>query len=102
MSDEIKGHVEQFLQEHPGRDHHYHVEPRYSGGSPAQLEKNIALALADIERDCYEFDLEGGCGLTAKRIAQRDGLNGIVELRVEKQGGGWHVLDMITGERRDA
>lgn len=77
---------------------HYNVEPRYTPGSPAQVDERTAFRVADEERQGYEVTLAGAHGTIAKQEAELVGLGGIVEYRTERPGV-WVVLDVITGER---
>jgi hypothetical protein len=84
------------------RAHHYHVAPRYTGGSPAMVDEATAERVAKQEKQSIEYVLQGVEGETNKARAERLGLRGIAECRVEQGAGkklGWAVLDLCTGER---
>jgi hypothetical protein len=75
----------------------YSVSPRYTPGSPAQVDERTALRVAEEERRSYEHYLEGVYGEDNKTMAETKGLRGVVELLSEK-GKGWDVLDVCLGE----
>jgi hypothetical protein len=77
---------------------HYNVAPRYTPGSPASVSEDIALTVASQEKEHYEVALSGIYGEDFKKIALERGLDGIVERRVERNGG-WDVEDMVTGRK---
>jgi len=67
----------------------YHVAPRYTPGSPAQVDFETAWRVAREERAAYA---------ARDRREQADaGLQGIVYATLE-YGGHVHVRDEITGE----
>ncbi len=81
---------------------HFNVAPRFTPGSPALVREEIALRVAAQERDSFPRAKEGIYGETDKAKAERLGLRGIVEYRVERGSGkkhGWEVIDLCTGER---
>ena len=84
------------------RSGHYHVDPRYTGGSGAMVDEATARRVAEEEKRSIEYVLKGYEGEKNKALAERLGLRGIAEVRVEKGSGrkqGWEVLDLCTGER---
>ena len=79
----------------------FSVAPRYTPGSPAQVDELTARRVAEEERQSLAFLLEGCEGPDAKTRAERLGLRGISEQRMETGAGkkqGWRVLDLCTGE----
>lgn len=81
---------------------HWRVKPRYTPGSPATFydDEATALLVAKQERRCYPNALAGIYGEELRRVAERDGLAGIVEERFEVVGKkGWRVTDLLTGEK---
>lgn len=78
--------------------HHYDVKPRYTAGSPAQVDLETATRVADQERRGYDEALEGSYGAVEREKAERLGLKGIVEERVEKIDC-WIVCDLLTSEK---
>jgi hypothetical protein len=81
---------------------HFNVAPRYSPGSPALVDEGIARKVAEDEKRFIEHALEGVWGEAQKARAEKLGLRGIVEYRVEKGSGkklGWQVEDLCTGEK---
>ena len=77
---------------------HYNVAPRYSPGSPAQVDFETASGVVDDERHGHKAALEGAYGPERKAQAEQDGLDGIVEERIEKADC-WVIIDMITGRQ---
>jgi hypothetical protein len=81
---------------------HYHVEPRYTAGSGAMVPEAIARRVAAGEKSAVEYVLKGYEGEKAQALAERLGLRGIAEERIETGSGkshGWKVHDLCTGER---
>jgi hypothetical protein len=76
---------------------YYHVAPRYSGGSPAQVDFVTAQHVADDERRAYDNALQGAYGDEGIKNAQAKGLKGIVEER-EERADCWIVSDLLTGD----
>lgn len=76
---------------------HYHVAPRYTPGSPAQVDREIAELVASDECEAYQHALQGRYGKDQQTRAQKEGLRGVVELRVEQRKS-WKVTDLCTGE----
>lgn len=74
---------------------HFSVAPRYSGGSPAQVDERLAERVASEEVDGFLMSLAGAYGPEGLARAERLGLEGIVEERVERHGG-WEVRDLIS------
>lgn len=56
----------------------YEVMPRYSGGSPAMVDKATAERIADQERKAYVAYSNGWYGVEGKAKADKEGLDGIV------------------------
>lgn len=77
----------------------FSVKPRYSPGSPGQVDETVALTVAAQEKEGHEAHLEGLYGEERKTWAQVAGLEGIAERMVEKKGG-WDILDLITGVQK--
>jgi hypothetical protein len=77
---------------------HFNVKPRYGAGSPAQVDEHTAKRVAEDERAAFEHARSGAYGTLRQIESTRDGLRGIVELRVERPGA-WIVTDLLTGER---
>lgn len=77
---------------------HFNVTPRYSSGSPAQVDEDTARRVADDERRDYACALDGSYGVTEQKHAQDAGLAGIVEER-EERADCWLVTDLLTGDR---
>ena len=77
------------------------VRPRYSGGSPAMVKDDVALRVAEQEREEYERALTGVYGDHQKRRAKVLGLRDIA-YALGQQGSGrkfrWLVFDLVTGE----
>jgi hypothetical protein len=76
----------------------FHVRPRYSCGSPALVDRAIALRVVNDERRAIEADLKGYHGVPAQELAQRLGLANIV-YHLREHRGGWTVTDLLTGEQ---
>lgn len=77
---------------------HYNVAPRWTGGSPAQVDALTAYRVVDEEQDAHLHALEGAYGAEQKRLAERPfALDGIVEY-LQEFSDGWLVFDLITGE----
>lgn len=84
-----------------GRTLRCNVRPRYSAGSPAQVDDHTALGVADDEKKDYEHAMEGAYGEEAKLRAEALGLRGIVYAMAESGSGKnfrWLIQDLITGE----
>lgn len=77
---------------------YFNVAPRYTPGSPAQVDFDTATRVVDEERRAYEYTLAGARSPDVARQAALDGLAGIVEERLEKADC-WVVTDMITGRK---
>ncbi len=77
---------------------HFNVRPRYSGGSPAQIDEALARRLVIEERTDFDRSLAGYYGVEQETVARQLGLRGIVERRIERAGA-WEVDDLLTGER---
>jgi hypothetical protein len=79
----------------------YNVAPRYTGGSPALVDRETAEAVMEEELDAYSRAMFGVYGEKHREKARRLGLKGIVEHR---QTFAHHYIatDEITGETRDS
>lgn len=77
---------------------YYDVRPRYTGGSPAQVDKATCLKVAAEEREHYGCTMEGVFGPEQKARAERLGLTGIAFSRLERRSE-WIIEDQITNER---
>ena len=77
---------------------HFNVRPRYTPGSPAAVDEEIARKVAEEEKHFIEHALSGVWGPAEKARAEKLGLRGIVEMRTERRDH-WEVLDLCTGER---
>lgn len=76
----------------------YQVAPRYTGGSPAQVNHATASRVAAEEADAYRGIMAGAATSTSERQrAVKLGLDGIAEMLYEQQHC-WHVTDLITGK----
>lgn len=81
------------------RPHYYNVMPRYSSGSPAQVDVDTACKVAISEKRSYEAALEGVYGEAQQERAERLGLRGIAEgVREVRKLKGWEVTDLLTCE----
>lgn len=80
------------------RQMYYNVAPRYSPGSPAQVDYETALRVANDERWAYAIAIQGIYGADEQKLAREKGLKGIVEERRERSGC-WIVTDLVTGEK---
>lgn len=76
----------------------YQVAPRYTPGSPAQVDEQTARRVAAEESSSFTHYLEGVYGEEAKVEAEALGLGGIVE-HVTQHAGHAVVDDLITGKR---
>lgn len=80
---------------------HYQVNPRYTPGSPAQVDIPTAERVAKQEREHYEIALSGVFGQDEEHKARTLGLKGIVENIHEERHGrqnGWRVYDLLIDE----
>lgn len=77
---------------------YYQVRPRYTPGSPAQVDRETALRVAVEEARAYERTLTGVFGAEETERARREGLGGIAESFSEAKSG-FHVHDLITDKR---
>jgi hypothetical protein len=80
---------------------YYNVAPRYSCGSPAQVDRKTALRVAGQEIDGYQRAIEGAYGEEERKHALAVGTSGIVEER-EVFAHHYLAIDCITGQRRDS
>jgi len=76
----------------------YNVAPRYTCGSPAQVNAAIAHRVASEETRAYQDHLEGIYGEGKQQEAQVNGL-GLVSFTLKETRKGWEVVDLITGEQ---
>lgn len=76
---------------------HFNVYPRYTAGSPAQVDRATAERVAAEERVAHGHVLAGRCGSAEQERAQRLGLDGIAEEAWEQRGK-LQFRDLITGE----
>ncbi len=76
----------------------YQVAPKYTAGSPAQVDEQTARRVAAEEARSYANHLEGVYGPEDQEKAQAEGLGGISE-RVTQHAGHMVVEDLITGQR---
>ena len=74
----------------------YNVAPRYTPGSPAMVAQHIAERVIEQEQDGYRHALEGIYGVDAQRVAQTQGLAGIVWTTTERRNA-LIKSDLITG-----
>jgi hypothetical protein len=77
---------------------HFNVAPRYTPGSPAMVPEDLARRVAEEEKKFIQHALEGAWGEEQKQRAERLGLRGIVEMRIERRDH-WEVEDLCTGEK---
>ncbi len=70
---------------------YYEIIPRYTGGSPGVVDKDIALKVAKQETDAFNAYFEGAYGEEGIQLAGKYGLEGIVL----RSNNGRHV-DVIT------
>lgn len=75
----------------------YQVAPRFTPGSPAQVDEDTARRVAIEERDAYERAKDGTMGTADAVRAASMGLRGIVYTLTERRGG-WDVHDLLTDE----
>ena len=80
------------------RNSFYTVSPRFTPGSPAQVDEATAQHVVHQERNSHQHALEGRHGDAIADLAKRLGLAGIVEHWYEA-GGGWIIEDQLTGAR---
>jgi len=77
---------------------YYHVAPRYTPGSPAQVNFETAQRVADQERAGYDRYIQEREHDNPQEPETWTGLDGIVEER-EERSDCWIVTDMLTGRR---
>lgn len=77
---------------------HYNVKPRYTPGSPGMVDQKTAERVAEQERRCHKEALDGIYGEHLLRVAETQGLLGIVE-RVYETAIGWEVHDLMTSDQ---
>lgn len=78
----------------------HQVAPRYTFGSPAQVDPATAQAVKVNEIQNYREALAGMAGPDEQAKAQAQGLAGIVETLVDYPDGTRQITDEITGESR--
>lgn len=78
----------------------YSVRPRYTAGSPAQVNEEQARAVARQEMEFYHNAKDGYWGREWKRKAEQSGIGGIVEVRTRVNEFTTIVEDLMTGTRR--
>lgn len=78
------------------RNANFHLVPRYTPGSPAQVPWDTFLHVAQEELGSYEDALTGIFGEEKQKIAETKALSGIAFCRWEK-GKKVFRLDIITG-----
>jgi len=74
------------------------VAPRYTCGSPALVNSQIANRVAAQEQRSYNDHLEGVYGAELQRKAEQDGL-ALIAFTMKETRKGWEVEDLITGEK---
>jgi hypothetical protein len=75
----------------------FHVNPRYTPGSPGIVRDSIAQQIIRRESDAYNYMINGLDGEAKKEQARTLGLSGIVEERWKYEGR-LYFRDMITRE----
>jgi hypothetical protein len=75
---------------------YYDVAPRYTCGSPAMVDRQTALHVAQQEKEAYEATLEGIYGEAAKIEAERLGLHWIV-WSTNESNARLSKFDILTG-----
>jgi len=78
---------------------YFSVSPRYTSGSPAQVDEDTAQRVAKQELAAYHRTLEGVYGEDAKQRAIKDGCDWIAYEWNEK-GKNVVRVDLITGAER--
>lgn len=74
---------------------YYHVAPRYTPGSPAQVNQATAQRVAAQEQDGWERAKSGAYGEMTREQAENLGLSGIVYTTMEV-GSNFLVEDLLT------
>jgi len=77
---------------------HYHVAPRYTPSSSAQVDRATAEHIAKEEAKAYFAAIKGEGGREEQLKAESMGRYGIVEARWERNGR-MHYHDLITDAR---
>jgi hypothetical protein len=77
----------------------YEVRPRYTAGSPAQVDRETATRVAGQEAASYKEALRGDLSPELGDVARLMGLHWIV-FSWEERGGRFYVLDEITGKQK--
>ena len=75
---------------------YFNVAPRYTPGSPAQVNGDLARRVAWEEKQAIEYYLNGTLGEANRALAETAGLAGIAEMRYERADC-WIVEDLCTG-----
>jgi hypothetical protein len=78
----------------------YQVAPRYTAGSPAQVDAKTAQRVKEQELSAYLDALSGGQGPDEQAKAQKLGVDGIVETVVNYPDGSQAITDEMTGKHR--
>lgn len=78
----------------------WQVAPRYTAGSPGQVDAATAKRIASQELAIYSQDLAGLHGPEDQARAQRLGTSGIVESVTDWADGSRVITDEITGASR--
>ncbi len=76
----------------------YNVEPRYTPGSSACVERATAERVAKEEQVSIGHALRGAWGPAEKTRAEAQGL-GLIVFSMKEVARGWEVEDLITGKR---
>lgn len=75
---------------------YYDLRPRYTKGYPeGSVELMTASRASKDEADAYKLALRGALGEGLRRVARKEGLDGIVT-SIEEVDGGRKVIDLIT------
>ncbi len=80
-----------------GRNAFFHIEPRYTSGSPAMISMLEVLRIAVQEFEAHARCLTGVYGDELKTLAETKGLKYIAYARWEKGSKVWR-LDLLTNE----
>lgn len=78
----------------------FNVRPRYTPGSPAMVNSEVAMRVAMEERSSYESAIKGSYGEDKQTKALAVGMRGIVE-RWTEYATRWRIVDMITGDETE-
>lgn len=77
---------------------YYDVKPRYSSGSPASVNKEMAEAVKFMEVEFYHYAKGGAWGEKYKKLADEKGLRDIV-IQIIDHGYQRIITDLITGTK---